>query len=139
MDGLPLIVRRAGPHEKDLILSGWKHSLEGCGAKWRRGLTDRDFWCLVNYAVDRIAFPSSLIFVGCHETDRDVPIGWVAIRRLAGLSTYEVVYLHMRSRVRADAGLAEAVERQLLHEISRQHPIAAEFRPFNPFLELRRP
>ncbi len=131
---IPLIVRKAGSHEKDYVLSTWKQALKISPRKWRKELDDRNFWCLVNHAVDRITFPSSIILVGCHKDSPDVPVCWVAIRKLAGLSTYELVYYY----VRLEAFTAEIYE-ELLSQISKDYLIAKEVCPYNPYLELRRP
>ncbi len=141
-----LTVRDVLPAEIGMVCGNWKNELAeyrndrnaGPGRGWCRGLNERDFWCLVNRVVDRITVPSCEIFVGCHESDVDTPICWVAVRRIDGLMLFEVMYLYARKLVRKDPELAASLERALLSEVAKTRPLAVERRPFNPFLELRR-
>lgn len=144
MQGLK--VRERTPDEFGMVCSNWKDELfehrndrnAGPGRGWCRGLNERDFWCLVNHVIDRITVSSCKVFVGCHEKDPDTPICWVAIRRIEGLVLFEVMYLYARKLIREDPELAAGLERALLSEVNKIHPLAAERRSFNPFKELRR-
>lgn len=134
-------VRAASASEVGMVRANWKHELNAQRPerKWSRGLTDRDFWCLVNHALDRITLPECELYVGFHATDPEAtPLCWVAVRRIPALLTWEVVYLYARASVRADPELAVTLERELLSRVHAIHPLATERRPFNPFLELRK-
>lgn len=135
-----LTIRAMREAETSMVLSNWKKELfEHRGERgWSRNIEERDYWCLVNYVLDRITLPSCLVFVGHHLIDEETPMCWVAARRIKGLQTYEVVYLYARKSVRGDPELAASLERALLYEVSRICPLADERRPYNPFLELRR-
>lgn len=137
---LPLIVRPMALAERNMVLSNWKEELreERLERRWGRGLTDRDYWCLINHVLDKITLPSCEVFVGVHVDTPETPVCWVSVRGIAGLSTYEVVYLYGRLQLRDDLELAASVERTLLYEVQRTHVLVNERRPFNPFLELRR-
>lgn len=135
---LGMVVRKMDASECAMCLSNWKKELWETRNRrgWSRMIQERDFWCLVNHALDRITLPSCEVFVGCHESDVETPICWVAVRRIVGLSTYEVVYLYARKSLREEPELAAGLERELLSKLDR--PIAVERRPYNAFLELRR-
>lgn len=126
--------------EISMVLSNWKKELleQRRAHGWSRGLEERDYWALVNHVLDRITLPLCTVFVGHHVNDEETPMCWVAVRRINGLQTHEVVYLYARKSVREDPELAASLERALLYEVSRVRPLADERRPFNPFLELRR-
>ncbi len=140
MLSIGLLVRRMAASEKAMVLSNWKKELleESARRGWGRGLEVRDYWCLANHVLDRITLPSCEIWVGCHESELETPVCWVAIRKIAGLSVFEVVYLYARQSVRELPELAAGLELALLHEVEITRPLARERRSFNPFLELRR-
>jgi hypothetical protein len=126
--------------ERGMVLANWKHELaaQRLDRKWSRGLTERDFWCLVNHAVDRITLPSCEVFVGVHANDPETPVCWAAVRRIPVLLQHEIVFSYARESVRNDPELAVTLERALLSEIQQHRPLAVERRAYNPFLELRR-
>ena len=129
------------PSESAMVLSNWKKELweQRRERGWSRGLEERDYWALVNHVLDKITLPACDVVMGCHFSDPETPMCWVAFRRVPGLHIREIVYLYARKSVRQDPALAAGLERQLLFEIEHTDILfAAERRPFNPFLELRR-
>lgn len=138
---IPLLVRKLEPHEHGFVVATWKRDLEEQSerAPWRRGMTNINFWRLVNHAVDKVSIPSSSIFVGCHPEATDTPLCWIAVRKFAGLSTYETVYLYVRGRVRKDPELAANLQHRFVHEVGRIiGNVVLEMRSYNPFKELSR-
>lgn len=133
-------VRRMLDSEAAMVLSNWKRELNELRnqRKWGRGLTDRDYWCLVNHVIDRITLPSCDVWVGIHVSDPETPVCWVAVRKIPALQMYELVYLYARRSLQEDPELAAMLEKMLLHEVNAVHTLAVERRPYNPFLELRR-
>jgi hypothetical protein len=135
---LGLVVRRVTTDEMSMVLSNWKKELWDTRnkASWSRVLQERDFWCLANHVLDRITVPSCDIFVGCHPSDTETPICWVAIRKIPALTSWSVVYLYARQSLQKEPELAASLERELLSKL--EVPIAVERRHMNLFLELRR-
>jgi hypothetical protein len=122
-----------------MLLSAWKMDLSDGRFKssWGRGLDGESFWALVNYVIDKVTLPSCDVFVGCSLSEPGTPLCWTAVRKLKGLSTYEMVYLGARKSVMNDAALAAVMETTLLSEIEKIRPITKR-RTLNPFTELKR-
>jgi len=137
---LPILVRKMLASESAMVLSNWKNQLnsERTEHGWSNGLNRDCFWDLVNHVVDKISLPTSEVFVACYESEPATPLCWVAVRKIPGLSTYDVVYLYARYEIRRDPVLAVTLERELLSEVQKQRPLASQRRPFSPFKELRR-
>ena len=114
-----------------MVLSNWKHELLGKRTTegWGRGMTERDYYCLVNHVLDNVTLPSCEIFVGCHEDEPATPCCWVAVR------DSEILFMYARKRFAEDPELAASLERTLLARLPMK---AIKIRSFNPFLELRR-
>ncbi len=136
----PLLVRKMNASETNIVLAGWKNRLyeQRFRSRWGRGLEEDYFWLLVNHVIDKITVPSSDVLVGCAETEPGTPICWVVLRKITGLSTFDVLYVDARREILKDPKLAAALERELLAEVTKQRPLASERRTFIPFQELKR-
>ena len=134
-----LTVRRMLDTEQSMVLSNWKRELYEFRhiMNWGGGLKDRDFWRLINHVLDRFTLPSCEVFMGCHESDVETPLCWVALRRIPGLQVHEEVYLYARKSVRQDPELAAGLQRDVRGAIEAQGlSLAKERRPYNPYLEI---
>lgn len=133
----PLLIRKMAPSETAMVLSNWKHAIrerrhEHYGP--HHALVDRDFWCLANYVIDRITFPSCQVFVGCHEKEPETPCCWIAVRG-SGEDGCEILEMYARRIVRDDPELAASLERELRSRLPYKR---VEQRNLNLFLELQR-
>lgn len=133
-----ILVRRLTSSEHAWVLASWKAQLsyERKEERWGNGLDRQSFWDLVNYVVDRVSMPSCEVFVASSETEPTTPLCWVAIRKVPGLSTFDVVFSYARLEIRKDPELAATLERALLSEVQKERPLEPERRKFNPFREL---
>jgi hypothetical protein len=145
---LPFDLRPMAPEERSLVLSDWKKDLEhrrrdGYGP--HQSLLKRDFWCLANFVVDKITFPSAEIIMGCYETTPETPLFWIALRSpdvnsptypTSELPMREVLHIRACKSIGDDAALAASLERELLSRLSVKYRI--ERRHYNLFTELRR-
>jgi hypothetical protein len=137
---LPLLVRRLAPSEHSFVLASWKTELFEMRYKhrWSKGLETDCFWALANYVIDKITFPSCDTFVGCAPAEPGTPLCWVAVRKVPGLSQFDLVFMHARSSVRADKPLAAVLETTLLSEVQKTRPLVYQRRNLNLFHELKR-
>lgn len=137
---IPILVRPLHASEHSFVLSSWKRELfdQRPVHAWGRSLSWSNFWLLVNHVIDKITFPSCETFVGCHQDTPETPLCWVAVRKIPGLSTYEVVYLYARKSLEDEPELAAALERELLSRVGAERRLVSERRPFNPYKELKR-
>lgn len=108
----PLLVRPVIPAERNMVLADWKRDLWD-GQKKSGRLTAGEFWCLADHVIDRITFPSSEVFVGCHESEPSVPLCWAALRGP------DLIHLHARGAIFNDPEVAAAVERELRSRLPR--------------------
>jgi hypothetical protein len=134
-----LVVRPIRAGEINLVLAAWKNQLFHTRdrARWSLKLPIDYFWMLINHVIDKITIPSSLVFVGCHESELETPICWAVVRRI-DRGTYEVLYTDARESIHDSPQLSATLERELLSQIHAKRPLAQNCRTYNPFLELKR-
>lgn len=136
---IPVLVRPLALSETSFVLSSWKKQLndERYRHRWGKGLDGLCFWMLINHVIDKITLPSCEVFVGCERSEPGTPLCWVAVRKIKGLSTFDIVYLYARHEIRKDQKLAAYLEVALLSEVNKTRPFASQRRSFNPFRELQ--
>lgn len=115
-----------------MVLANWKSELLDMMQRdrtewgvWRR----RDFYRLVNFAIDHISLPTCRIFVGVHPDREDTPMCWVATR------DGELVFSYVPPRIAKDKELSRVMLRDFLMALPT---VAVHVREYNPFLELER-
>jgi hypothetical protein len=125
---MPVFVREMLPEEQAMVCSDWKKDLRDEGPAWGKALHGDEWWALVNFVINRVTVPTSVVLMVCHTNEPSVPLAWLATRDRLILHTYA------RVSVREDPELAAFLERTL-REHSGAHTDALDF---NPFLELKR-
>ncbi len=132
---LPLLVRTMQAGEIPMVLANWKANIrlqdKNDRRTWGRGLTPSEFWTLVDYAMTRITLPSSVVFVGCHESEPDTPLCWAAVRE------NRMLHIYARESVRSDPEFAAEMERAFVNSIEERVG-RVERAGYNPFEELQR-
>lgn len=134
---LPLIIRLMRPAEEGMVLSDWKKDLADARLTPNGphcALREWEFWALANHVVDKVTFPTAMVYMGCHADEPDVSCCWIAIRP-NGESAFDVLHSYARRSIRQDPELAASIERELRKYL--QVPFAP-VPALNLFKELKR-
>lgn len=127
---MSLRVREMSPSERSMVLADWKRdlALDPQRRTWGRCLTNDEFWAIIDFTIDKVAFPSCRIMVCVHDAEPDTPLAWIALR------PPHVLHQYARVRLRKEPELAAAVHRELWSRVD----YAVVPQTFNPIMELRR-
>lgn len=121
------LIRVARTSESSLVLASWKADLAAARPEWGKGLQAPEWWALVNYTVDRLAYPRCATWVVCHVEEPDIPLAWMT------MADNKVLHQHASDSVQRDPELGAYLERLMLDTLQATHGP-----PFNPFEELKR-